>query len=70
MGMELTAGAIGLVAIIVIAYLIPTFIAFIRGHHSRLAILATNVLLGWSAIGWIAALIWSLTGVRREQKQS
>ena len=42
-------------------YLLPTMIAFARGHHQRAAILLTNLFLGWTALGWIAALIWSAT---------
>lgn len=40
-------------------YCIPGFIAFVREHHNRRAILVLNVLLGWTIIGWIAAVIWS-----------
>ena len=46
-------------------HFIPSVIAFLRDHQSKWAILALNVLLGWSGIGWIAALIWSLTGVKK-----
>lgn len=42
-------------------YLIPTVVAFHRQHHNRQAIGALNLLLGWTVIGWIAALIWALT---------
>ena len=52
----------GLVAALL--YFLPTIIAFIRGHHSRLGILLLNLFLGWSGLGWIIALIWSLTPVR------
>ncbi|MGA8206537.1 MAG: superinfection immunity protein [Candidatus Dormiibacterota bacterium] len=37
------------------AYFIPTFIAFDR-HHRRAAVLAVNLLLGWTLIGWSVAL--------------
>lgn len=42
-------------------YLLPTIIAFSRGHASRWGIFATNLLLGWSGILWLVALIWSLS---------
>ena len=42
-------------------YFIPTAIAFFRGHHNTLAIFGLNLLLGWTFIGWVASLIWSLT---------
>ena len=44
-----------------VIYGIPTFVAFVREHHNRAAILALNLLLGWTIIGWIGALVWSLT---------
>jgi hypothetical protein len=36
-------------------YFIPTFIAFDR-HHRRAAVLAVNLLFGWTLIGWSVAL--------------
>lgn len=45
-------------------YALPTIVAFSRGHHNRVAILALNILLGWSGLGWVAALVWALTTVR------
>ena len=46
-------------------YFIPAIIAWLRGHQSKWAITALNALLGWTFLGWIGALVWSLTGVRR-----
>lgn len=46
---------------------LPTWVAFGRKHHQRYAIAALNVLLGATGIGWIAALIWALTAVRRSK---
>lgn len=40
---------------------LPSIIAFLRRHHSSVAILALNILLGWTGIGWIIAFIWSLS---------
>lgn len=42
-------------------YLLPSFIASLRGHHNATAIFFLNLLAGWTALGWLAALIWSLT---------
>ncbi len=41
-------------------YFLPAIIAWARGHRNWLAILALNFMLGWSLIGWVAALVWSL----------
>jgi len=42
-------------------YLIPAMIGAMRCHTNRLAILVLNILLGWSIIGWIGALVWACT---------
>lgn len=44
-----------------IIYFVPAFIAFRRGHRNRGAILALNLFLGWTFLGWVAAIVWSLT---------
>ncbi len=38
-------------------YALPTMLAFKRQTARRWRILAINLLLGWTGIGWIAALI-------------
>ena len=48
--------------IFAICYLLPTLIGFVRRHNSYIAIGILNLLLGWTIIGWIIALIWSFTG--------
>jgi hypothetical protein len=53
----------GLVALFVVAYFVPSVIAFMRGHHNRAAILALNILLAWSVFGWIISFVWALTYV-------
>jgi hypothetical protein len=40
-------------------YLIPTWVALWRGHRQRLAIFALNLCGGWTAIGWVGALVWA-----------
>jgi hypothetical protein len=54
----------GIIALLIIigSYLLPTLIASARGHRSTAAIGVVNILFGWTFIGWIWALIWSLTG--------
>ena len=42
-------------------YLIPSLVAGARHHHNGLAIFMLNFLLGWTAIGWVVALIWACT---------
>jgi Superinfection immunity protein len=40
-------------------YLAPSMIADVRGHSDSVAISLVNVLLGWTVVGWIAALMWA-----------
>ncbi len=53
-----------LMLISVIIYFAPSLIAIVRDHKSVLALLALNLLLGWTFLGWVAALVWSLTDQR------
>jgi Superinfection immunity protein len=42
-------------------YFLPTIIAFAREHRNKVPILLVNLFLGWTVLGWLAALIWSVT---------
>lgn len=41
-------------------YIIPTIIALARRHSQKVPIILVNILLGWTLVGWIVALVWSL----------
>ncbi|MCU0653584.1 MAG: superinfection immunity protein [Candidatus Pacebacteria bacterium] len=41
-------------------YFLPTLVAIIRGKRNIGAIFVLNLLLGWSFIGWVLALVWAL----------
>lgn len=57
-----------LVLLFVLAvYLIPTIIAFARGHASKWGIGVLNIVLGWSLVFWVVALIWSLSNKGQSQ---
>lgn len=53
----------GLVFIVplVFLYAMPTIVARSRGHHNATAIGVLNLALGWTGLGWIAALVWACT---------
>lgn len=55
-----------LLVLLPLAFL-PTIIAFARQHAQRWWILAINVLLNWTVIGWIGALIWAIVGKPQHQ---
>jgi len=42
-------------------YFIPTIIAVFRSHNSTFSIFLLDLLLGWTMIGWIIALVWSFS---------
>jgi hypothetical protein len=48
-------------------YFIPAIVAAMRSHSQTVAILMLNLFLGWTFIGWIAALIWSVTSQSPQQ---
>jgi Domain of unknown function (DUF4352)/Superinfection immunity protein len=45
-------------------YFLPTSLAAFRQRKSFRSILVVNLLAGWTGIGWLVALIWSLVGKR------
>lgn len=50
-----------LVVIFVTVYFFPSIIAYYKDKRNRGAILALNLLLGLTFIGWVVALVWALT---------
>jgi hypothetical protein len=62
MNLNLTPGEwlVGLVFVLAV-YLVPTFVAFERRKRNAGAICALNLLLGWTFVGWVVALVWALT---------
>lgn len=50
------------VVLLIAAYWTPTLIARFRSHRQVGPIFVVNLLLGWTAIGWIVALAMSVSG--------
>jgi hypothetical protein len=49
-------------AIVILAgYFVPTLIAAVRRHQSSSAIFVVNLIFGWTVLGWLIALIWSMS---------
>jgi uncharacterized membrane protein YqaE (UPF0057 family) len=46
---------------ILIVYFLPLVVASSRRHKNKSAITVLNLLLGWTLLGWIVALIWAFT---------
>lgn len=49
-------GGLGLIVVIVLAYFLPTVIAFVRGVPNKGSVLVLNLFLGWTLVGWVVAL--------------
>jgi len=60
---------ISLIAVMLV-YFLPAIIAAFRRHHNGAAIALLDLLLGWTVLGWIAALIWSVTRTEPGAAQS
>jgi len=46
--------------LLVALYVLPALIAWRRHHDNASAILAFNILTGWTGLGWLVALYLSL----------
>ena len=55
-------------AIILGIYFAPFLVANRRAHHNQLAIFMLNLLLGWTLLGWIIAMVWACTQIRPQQR--
>ncbi len=53
------------IAVVLIAlYFLPTIIALVRFHRNSAAVSIVNLFLGWTLIGWVVALAWSVAAKR------
>ena len=41
-------------------YFLPTLVAWSEDHPQIAALAALNIILGWTIIGWGAAMVWAL----------
>ena len=55
--LKVIEGAVFLGALML--YLVPAMIADAREREDAFAVTMVNILLGWTVIGWFAALIWA-----------
>lgn len=60
---------LGLFALAALVYFVPTFVAYYRKSANMTAVVLVNLLLGWSMIGWIVALILAFAGDSGAQAQ-
>ena len=57
------------VALILGIYFLPDWIAQSRGHPNRGSIFVLNLFLGWTFLGWVAALIWANSFIDKGKRQ-
>ena len=46
---------------IIVLYFVPMIVAYKRNHRQGMAITVLNLFAGWTALGWIVALVWACT---------
>jgi len=58
-----------LIFLAIIVYFLPTIVASSNKHLNTTAIAVLNILLGWTLLGWVIALVWAFTkqAERREK---
>lgn len=47
-------------------YVLPLLIAGKRGVAADIPVCLLNLLLGWTIVGWLAALVWAMLGAKRQ----
>lgn len=55
--------------VVLVLFFLPTIVALRRDHHNRVPIALVNVLLGWTVLGWIVALVWAFTATSVPARQ-
>lgn len=65
---DATAGIVVILLLVLLGavlYFLPSIVAYARKHQNSGAILILNIFLGWTFIGWVVALVWSMTQVQK-----
>ncbi|MGB9043350.1 MAG: superinfection immunity protein [Pseudolabrys sp.] len=58
------------VGFFLVLYELPAIVAYNHSHRQFFAILVLNILLGWTIVGWIGALIWAYASEVEHQEIS
>lgn len=71
-GRPISATVSIILAVLTLGYMLPWMVAALRGKSNHWAVCLVNLLLGWTLIGWIVALVMACTahqvaGVRQAQ---
>lgn len=59
---------IAILAIVVLfIYFLPSVVAHSNRHKNEGAIILLNLFLGWTLVGWVAALVWTQVKDKEEE---
>lgn len=50
----------------IMLYFLPVFFAIDRNHPQKAPIIVLNIFLGWTLIGWVICLAWSLSSIDKQ----
>lgn len=59
-----------LIALFLGVYFIPVYVASAKQSKNFTSILLLNIFLGWTFIGWVAALIWATMAEASKKAES
>lgn len=52
-----------------LVYVAPTAVAYVRDHQNVMPILVLNLFFGWTMLGWVVCLAWAFTSDVKETRQ-
>lgn len=52
---------LALLGLVLLVYFLPSIVAWDKGHANLAAIVILNLLLGWTFVGWVVALVWAMS---------
>ena len=64
------AESLAIVALVFALYFLPAIIGYAGSKRNATAILTLNLLLGWTLIGWVVAMVWAVTVDPPAQRQT
>ena len=50
-----------IIILCLLLYFVPARVAYRRHHPACVPILALNIFLGWTLLGWMGVLVWALS---------
>ena len=51
-------------------YFYPAITASAREHPNQTSIMVLNLLLGWTLVGWVVAMVWSVSAISAAQTRT